>query len=161
MENTQIRGTKSAFKSFIFGIYSKRRLKIIGFRLFHVFLKKRSIDSLLELSVLPFPIQYGVFVAFFLPIYLVFSSKSFFLHLFSSRSLRFSFLVLFLWCFFYFVGYGQMKKYFIVKGRRRGHTEVEKVSEKEIFQRTLAAKLWRNNSFDSRTFTNIMVGAWC
>ncbi|XP_058761605.1 uncharacterized protein LOC131634999 [Vicia villosa] len=38
--------------------------------------------------------------------------------------------------------------------------EVEEVSGEEVFQRTLAVKLWTENSFNSRAFTNTMIGAW-
>ncbi|XP_058777199.1 uncharacterized protein LOC131651559 [Vicia villosa] len=38
--------------------------------------------------------------------------------------------------------------------------EVEEVCEGEIFQRTLAGRLWTDNSFNSKAFTNTMVGAW-
>lgn len=35
----------------------------------------------------------------------------------------------------------------------------DEVSREEIFQRTLAKKLWRKNSFNKRAFTNTIVGA--
>ncbi|XP_058746072.1 uncharacterized protein LOC131618942 [Vicia villosa] len=38
--------------------------------------------------------------------------------------------------------------------------EVEEVCEEEIFQRTLAGKLWTDNHFNTRAFINTMIGAW-
>ncbi|XP_058741861.1 uncharacterized protein LOC131614267 [Vicia villosa] len=38
--------------------------------------------------------------------------------------------------------------------------EEEEVCGEEIFQRTLAGKLWTDNSFNSRAFTSTMTGAW-
>ncbi|XP_058763213.1 uncharacterized protein LOC131636620 [Vicia villosa] len=39
-------------------------------------------------------------------------------------------------------------------------TEIEEVCEGKIFQRTLAGRLWTDNSFNSKAFTSTMVGAW-
>lgn len=39
-------------------------------------------------------------------------------------------------------------------------TEVEEVCEEESFQRTLVAKLWTDNNFNARAFTNTMISAW-
>lgn len=38
--------------------------------------------------------------------------------------------------------------------------EAEEGGEDEIFQRTLAGKLWTDNSFNSRAFTSTMISAW-
>lgn len=38
--------------------------------------------------------------------------------------------------------------------------EVEEVYEEERFQQTLATKLWTDNSFNTRAFTNTMIAAW-
>lgn len=39
-------------------------------------------------------------------------------------------------------------------------TEVKEVCSEEIFQHTLARKLWTDNHFNSRAFTNTMIGSW-
>ncbi|XP_058763301.1 uncharacterized protein LOC131636707 [Vicia villosa] len=38
--------------------------------------------------------------------------------------------------------------------------EVEEACEDEVFQRTLASRLWTDNPFNTRAFTNTMIGAW-
>ncbi|XP_058732884.1 uncharacterized protein LOC131604465 [Vicia villosa] len=38
--------------------------------------------------------------------------------------------------------------------------EIEEVCEGEIFQRTLAGRLWTDNSFNSKAFISTMLGAW-
>ncbi|XP_058759547.1 uncharacterized protein LOC131632840 [Vicia villosa] len=38
--------------------------------------------------------------------------------------------------------------------------DVEEIGGEEIFQRTLAGKLWSDNSFNSRAFISTMIGAW-
>ncbi|CAK8560513.1 unnamed protein product [Lathyrus sativus] len=39
-------------------------------------------------------------------------------------------------------------------------TKIEEVCKVEVFQRTFAGKLWTNDNFNSRAFTNTMIGAW-
>lgn len=39
-------------------------------------------------------------------------------------------------------------------------TTVDEIIGDEVFQRTLAGKLWTDNSFNTRVFTNTIVGAW-
>lgn len=39
-------------------------------------------------------------------------------------------------------------------------TTVDEIIGDEVFQRTLEGKLWTDNSFNTRVFTNTMVGAW-
>lgn len=41
-----------------------------------------------------------------------------------------------------------------------GTATIEDVNDEEIFQRILGGKLLAENSFNSRVFTNTMVGAW-
>ncbi|CAK8564243.1 unnamed protein product [Lathyrus sativus] len=38
--------------------------------------------------------------------------------------------------------------------------EAEEICEGDIFQRTLVGKLWTDNNFNSRAFTNTIIGAW-
>lgn len=38
--------------------------------------------------------------------------------------------------------------------------EVEEAWEDDVFQRTLARKLWIDNNFNTRSFTNTMIRAW-
>ncbi|XP_058782089.1 uncharacterized protein LOC131656370 [Vicia villosa] len=38
--------------------------------------------------------------------------------------------------------------------------EADESCEEEVFQRTLAARLWTESSFNTRAFTNTMIGAW-
>lgn len=54
-----------------------------------------------------------------------------------------------------------MEEHTVVKGGGRGiTTKVDEACEDEVFQRTLAAKLWTDNSFNTRAFTNTIIGAW-
>lgn len=39
-------------------------------------------------------------------------------------------------------------------------TVVEEVCGEEIFQRTLAGKLWTDNNFNTRAFTSTMISVW-
>ncbi|XP_058726490.1 uncharacterized protein LOC131597843 [Vicia villosa] len=38
--------------------------------------------------------------------------------------------------------------------------EADEICEEEVFHRTLVGRLWTNNSFNARAFTNTMIGAW-
>ncbi|XP_058776541.1 uncharacterized protein LOC131650847 [Vicia villosa] len=53
------------------------------------------------------------------------------------------------------------KSFQLSKEEEEGVTiEAEEGGEDEIFQRTLAGKLWTDNSFNSRAFTSTMISAW-
>ncbi|XP_058764208.1 uncharacterized protein LOC131637617 [Vicia villosa] len=38
--------------------------------------------------------------------------------------------------------------------------EADEICEEEVFHRTLVGRLWTDNSFNARAFTNTMIGAW-
>ncbi|XP_058733417.1 uncharacterized protein LOC131605033 [Vicia villosa] len=53
------------------------------------------------------------------------------------------------------------KEFPLSKEEEEGVTaEIEEACEDEVFQRTLAARLWTNNPFNSGAFINTMLGAW-